>query len=204
MAGAGWHLAVTGGGGLQTSGTGGDGTVGAGVVKGSDGGQHAGRSDGARAAAICHLLPLVTASRLLLSQYRPSPLIGSPLSPPVTTRLSPPPVDYVTTHMAPPITASAWTVIGELHTYRWSSVLLTAHRLASRLALEAFESLHGQDKCELQKFAKFCTQSSANFNFWMEFCGRRFVEEDFGDKEMGMKFCGQVFEDKDLQTKLCG
>ena len=40
MAGAGWHLAVTGGGGggLQTSGTGGDGTVGAGVVKGSDGG----------------------------------------------------------------------------------------------------------------------------------------------------------------------
>ena len=103
MAGAGWHLAVTGGGsgGLQTSGTGGDGTVGAGVVKGSDGGlqtsddggqqvggdggQHAGRSDGARAAAICHLLPLVTASRLLLSQYRPLPLIGSPLSPPVTT-----------------------------------------------------------------------------------------------------------------------
>ena len=40
MAGAGWHLAVTGGGGggLQTSGMGGDGTVGAGVVKGSDGG----------------------------------------------------------------------------------------------------------------------------------------------------------------------
>ena len=106
--------------------------------------------------------------------------------------------------MAPPITAPAWTVIGELHTYRWSSVLLTAHRLASRLALEAFESLHGQDMCELRKFAKFCTQSSANFNFWMEFCGRRFVEEDFGDKEMGMKFCGQVFADKDLQTKLCG
>ena len=137
---------------------------------------------------------------------------------PLCTRLSPPPVDSVTTHMAPPITASAWTAIGELHTYRWSSVLLTAHRLASRLAffnikkkscflkytLEAFESLHGQDKCELRKFAKFCTQSSANFNFWMEFCGRRFVEEDFGDKEMGMKFCGQVFADKDLQTKLCG
>ena len=38
MAAAGWHLTVTGGGvggGLQTSG---DGTVGAGAVKGSDGG----------------------------------------------------------------------------------------------------------------------------------------------------------------------
>ena len=113
------------------------------VMMGGDGGQHAGRGDGAQAAAICNLLPLVTASRLLLSQYRPSPLIGSPLSPPVTTRLSPPPVGSVTTHMAPSITASAWTVIGELHTYRWSNVLLTAHRLASRLALEAFESLHG-------------------------------------------------------------
>ena len=63
---------------------------------GGDGGQHAGRGDGAQAAAICHLLPLVTASRLLLSQYRPSPLIGSPLSPSVTTRLSSPPVDSVT------------------------------------------------------------------------------------------------------------
>ena len=57
--------------------------------------------------------------------------------------------------------------------------------------------------CELRKVAKFCTQSSANFNFWMEFCRRRFVEEDFGDKKME-KFCGQVFADKDLQTKLCG
>ena len=36
MAGAGWHPAVTGGGVLQTSGTGGDGTVGAGVVKGTN------------------------------------------------------------------------------------------------------------------------------------------------------------------------
>ena len=62
----------------------------------------------------------------------------------------------------------------------------------------------GSDMCELPKFAKFCTQSSANFYFWMEFCGRRFVEEDFGEKEMGMKFCGQVFADKDSQTKLCG
>ena len=159
--------------------------------------------DGRWAAGCCHLSP-PTASRLLLSQYRPSPLIGSPLSPPVTTLLSPPPVGSVTTHMAPPITASAWTVICELHTYRWSSVFLTTHRLASRLSLEAFESLHGSHMCELRKFGKFCTQSSVNFNFWMEFCGRRFVEEDFGDKEMGMKFCGQVFADKDLQTKLCG
>ena len=39
---------------------------------GGDGGQHAGRGDGVQAAAICHLLPLVTASRLLLSQYRPA------------------------------------------------------------------------------------------------------------------------------------
>ena len=39
-AGAGWHQAVTdgGGGGLQASGTSGDGTVGAGAVNGSDGG----------------------------------------------------------------------------------------------------------------------------------------------------------------------
>ena len=114
---------------------------------GGDGGQHAGRGDGAQAAAICHLLPLVTASQLLLSQYRPSPLIGSPLSPP-------PPVGSVTTHMAPPITASTWTVIGELHTYRWSSMLLTAHRLASRLALEAFASLHGLRYVRTAKLCK--------------------------------------------------
>ena len=80
---------------------GGDGTVGVGAAKGGDGGiqtsgdgeqqvdgdggQHAGRGDGPQAAAIYHLLPLVTDSRLLPSHYRPSSLVGSPLSSPVTT-----------------------------------------------------------------------------------------------------------------------
>ena len=119
MAGAGWHLAVTGGGGggLQTSG---DGTVGVGAAKGSDGGiqtsddgeqqvggdagQPAGRGDRPQAAAICHLLQLVTASRLLPSHYHPSSLVGSPLSSSVTTSRP------ITTRMAPSITASVWTV----------------------------------------------------------------------------------------------
>ena len=81
--------------------TGGDETVGVGAAKGSDGGiqtsddgeqqvggdggQHAGRGDGPQAAVICHLLPLITASRLLPSHYRPSSLVGSPLSSPVTS-----------------------------------------------------------------------------------------------------------------------
>ena len=129
MAGAGWHLAVTGGGGggLQTSGTGEDGTVGAGVVKGSDGGyrrattvgsrwavimggnsgQHAGRH-GPQAAAVRHLPSLVTPAGSCMSQYRPSPLVGSPLS-----LLSPPPVPSPRLRHHPhdtAITASAWTV----------------------------------------------------------------------------------------------
>ena len=175
---------------------------------GGDGSQHASRGDGAKAAAICHLLPLVTASRLLLSQYRPSPLIGSPLSPPITTRLSPPPVGSVTTHMAPPITASAWTVIGELHTYRWSSVLLTAHRLASRLALEAFESLHGLRYVRTAKIFKVLHIKFREFQFldgilWTKIRGRRlWGQQRNGDEVLPTSICGQRFTDEALWMKI--
>ena len=178
------------------------------VMIGGDGSQHAGRGDGAQAAAICHLLPLVTASRLLLSQYRPSPLIGSPLSPPVTTRLSPPPVSSVTTHMAPPIcTASAWTVIGELHTYRWSSVLLTTHRLASRLALEAFESLHGLRYVQTAKICKVLHTKFREFQFldgilWTKIRGRRLWGQRNGDEVLRTSICGQRFTDEALWMKI--
>ena len=174
---------------------------------GGDGGHHAGRGDGAQPAAICYLLPLVTASRLLLSQYRPSPLIGSPLSPPVTTRLSPLPVGSVTTHMAPPITVSAWTVIGELRTYRWSSVLLTAHRLASRLALEAFESLHGLRYVRTAKMCKVLHTKFREFQFlakilWTKIRGRRFLGQRNGDEVLRTSICGQRFSDEALWMKI--
>ena len=161
---------------------------------------------GAKAAAICHLPPLIAASRLLLSQYRPSPLIGTPLSPPVTTRLSPPPVGSVTTHMAPLITASAWTEIGELHTYRWSSVLLTAHRLASCLALEAFESLHGLRYVQTAKICKILHTKFREFQFldgilWTKIRGRRFWGQRNRDKFM-TSICGQRFTDEALWMKI--
>ena len=223
MAGAGWHLAVTGGGGggLQTSGTGGDGTVAAGVVKGSDGGlqtsddggqqvavmmggdggQHAGRGDGAQAAANCHLLPLVTASRLLLSQYHLSPLIGSPLSPPVTTssRLHHQP--HGTAHHRFRLDGD-----GKLHTYRWSSVLLTAHRLASRLALEAFESLHGLRYVRTAKIYKLLHTKFREFQFmdvilWTKIRGIRFWGQRNGDEVLQTNICGQILTDEALWMK---
>ena len=112
---------------------------------GGNGGQHAGRH-GPQAAALRHLPSLVTVSRLLLFQYRLSPLVGNRLSSPVTSRLSPPPVPSPRLRHHPHGTEYHRFRLdgdGELHTYRWSSVLLTAHRLASRLALEPLRAFMG-------------------------------------------------------------
>ena len=112
--------------------------------------------------------------------------------------------------MAPPITASAWTVIGELHTYRWSSVLLTTHRLASRLALEAFESLHGLRHV---RTAKICTVLHTKFRefqirdgiLWTKIHGRRFLGQRNGDEVLRTKIYRQSFVDEDLRQQIwCG
>ena len=154
------------------------------------------------------LLPSVTS-------YRSSPPAGSCC--PSTARhhwsaahchhLSPPPVDSVTTHMAPPITASAWTVIGELHTYRWSSVLLTSHRLASRLVLEAFESLHELRYVQIVKICKVLHTKFREFQFldgilWTKIRGRRFWGQINGDEVLRTSICGQRFSDKALWMKI--
>ena len=107
--------------------------------------------------------------------------------------------------MAPSITASAWTVIGELHTYRWSNVLLTAHCLASRLALEAFESLHGLRYVRTVKICKVLHTKFREFQFldgilWTKIRGRFWGQRN-GDEVLRTSICGQRFTDKALWMK---
>ena len=107
--------------GCRRVGTGGDGTVGVGAAKGSDGGiqtsddgeQQGGAVTVARMRAEAmgrRLLPSVTSNRSSPPAgscrpiTRPSPLVGSPLSPPVTTSRP------VTSAPSPPTWHRVWTV----------------------------------------------------------------------------------------------
>ena len=176
------------------------------VMMGGNGGQHAGRH-GPQAAAL--LVPQPPSSPIA---RHPSRLLYVPV-PPVTTGRQP----TVATCHHPPVTISspitsapsphAWHRYhrfrldgdGELHTYRWSSVPMTAHHLASRLALEPSWAKICANCENLEVLhTKFPECQFLDGILWTKIRGR------FADKEMGMKFCGQVFADKDLQTKLCG
>ena len=85
-------------------------------------------------------------------------------------------------------------------------MLLTAHRLASRLALEAFESLHGLRYVRTSKICNVLHTKFRKFQFldgilWTKIRGRRFWGPKNGDEFM-TSICGQRFTDEALWMKI--
>ena len=86
-------------------------------------------------------------------------------------------------------------------------MLLTAHRLASRLALEAFESLHGLRYVRAAKICKVLHTKFREFQLldgilWTKIRGRRFWGQRNGDEVLRTRICGQRFTDEALWMKI--